>query len=203
MLIFVYMSIFMIEKITNTRIKKEYLNVFQDKVKLIRIYNAKNLYLKVSKKGGCSFIYRFWDQNTSKETTIILGYFPTMTVDEAVTEAIKMKSQRDSGGFNPNLTKNIQRTKKKTINDLLDVYLKEKVQKFKDSTKPTQVHSVKQISATLGSYQIEMVNSEVIKSKLLDNFEERGCLAQARRLKLIMNWIMQYAEDHEYVKKIL
>lgn len=188
-------------KINSTIIKTEFLNKPQEKVNRYKINSVNNLYLKVSKKGVCSFVYRYLDKNTNKETTILIGYFPKMTIDEAKSKAISMKSERDSGKVNPNLTKQIESSKKKSINDFLDEYVTSKVLKFKPKTKPTQFHSIKQIRAALGEYPITMINSEIIKAKLLDNFEGKGFLAQARRLKLIMNWVMNYAEERGYIDK--
>ncbi|TXI99472.1 MAG: DUF4102 domain-containing protein [Neisseriales bacterium] len=188
-------------KLTNSVIKNEFLNKPQDKIRLYKVPAVKNLYLKVSQKGLCSFIFRYLDKNTNKETTIILGYFPSMAIDEAKAKAINMQSERDSGEVNPNLIKKVESNKKKYINDLLDEYVNSKVLKFKPKTQPTQLHSVKQIRDALGAFPITILTAEIIKTRLLDGFEKRECFAQARRLKLIMNWIMNYAEEHEYVTK--
>ncbi len=188
-------------KLTNSVIKNEFLNKPQDKIRLYKVPAIKNLYLKVSQKGLCSFIFRYLDKNTNKETTIILGYFPSMAIDEAKAKAINMQSERDSGEVNPNLIKKVESNKKKYINDLLDEYVNSKVLKFKPKTQPTQLHSVKQIRDALGAFPITILTAEIIKTRLLDGFEKRECFAQARRLKLIMNWIMNYAEEHEYVTK--
>lgn len=183
-------------KLTVTDIKNLYYLKEHPKPLQIKL-DTPNLYLWVTKKGRCTFRFKFYRKGVCTWSTI--GHFPAFNINEATKSATILQSKRDVG-INPNIEKKELEVKSITLAEFLDTF--ESTNTIRDLSKNTiknQGYILSNIKEAIGSYTLQNITGDIIYNKLIKQYVDNDKRSMAEKYRLKLKQVFNYAIKKEII----
>ena len=187
--------------LTNTDIKTIYYQKTFDKPLQIKLH-IPNLYLWVSKKGRCTFRFKYYRLGVF--TWVTLGDHPTLAVSAAVEKATQMQQKRNAG-TNPNVEKRELASKELLFSDFIDKQIEiiNKQNLLAKNTIENTLIAYRIIREKLGSYKLHELTTTIIQTKLIKSCVDQDKLAMANRYRIKVKQLLDNAVKKELIIKNL
>lgn len=183
-------------KLTTTAINK-FIGKSQDKQ--IEIADGNNLYLVVTKAGSCKFKYRIRNRNMA--SWIILGDYPAMTLDDARTQALQIKSSLKNG---VNITDIKKPQQKITLNNFAQQFIQERlpITRQKQGSYNDFVRKLNaQILAVIGDLYVADIDDSVIRNQLINPKLALNKCSMAIHIRDMLKSVLDYAVEKAVIDK--
>lgn len=181
-------------KLTTTAINK-FLGKTQEKQ--LEIADGNNLYLVVTKVGSCKFKYRI--RTRMSASWVILGDYPAMTLDDARTQALQIKSSLKNGADISSIKKP---QNKITLNTFAQQFIKERlpVARPKKASYDDFVRKFNtQILAVIGELYVADINDTVIRNQLINPKLSLNRSSMAIHIRDMLKSVLDYAVEKSII----
>lgn len=170
----------------------------EDGRKRYKLYDAKGLYLEVTKAGSKRWRFRY--KCKGKESLVSLGLYPEVSLKEARKNAQEKRSMVLEG-INPAMARNANRETGVTVKDVALEWMEKESTRWSASHERTVRQRIEaNIFPTIGKLSIKDIEPPDLL-RALRKVEERGALEQAKRILGICSQIWRYGVASCYCQR--